>query len=209
MVEECYGHVGDLAETLALLLAQQTKDREPAESASLCAMVEEVLLPLRDLEADAEVRDRRDLVGARLGCVLCFQQTHNGQFSCGGVEDALVNRALAELAGVEPATMAHRLMGDWRPTAELYRHLLEADVLEDDPSQPFLFASHTRSMSHRPRHSGRSMTGRSNGSGMGSVQLIKRGREVLIWSRGEELVGEQFPEIVESACSWDGMCARR
>ena len=56
MVEECYNHVGDLAETLALLLADGTCSADAADR-PLHRVVEEDIAPLRDMEA-AQQRQR-------------------------------------------------------------------------------------------------------------------------------------------------------
>ena len=203
MVEECYGHVGDLAETLALLLtSRESKDGSEGDVA-LHELVENELLPLRDLE----VEEQRERIGAIWNCLgsdacFVFNKLLTGGFRV-GVSKTLVNRALAELAGVEPATMAHRLMGDWKPGASRYRALLEPDSADEDSSRPYPFCL-AYPLDDKPIDE------------LGPVedwqiewkwdgiraQLIKRGSEVLIWSRGEELVGEQFPEVIEAAQTW-------
>src|SRR3954468_5897945 len=117
LFEECYHAVGDIAETIALLL--------PAAGASsdrpLWEWVEERLLPLRGadeaaqkaalLRAWAELDTRQRFVWNKL---------ITGEFRV-GVSQLLVTRAVAEVTHAEPAAVAHRLMGDWQPTAEFYR----------------------------------------------------------------------------------------
>ncbi|MGB0409771.1 MAG: ATP-dependent DNA ligase [Opitutales bacterium] len=203
MVEDCYGQVGDLAETLALLLAGREARGPSEEDVSLHDLVETELLPLRDLEADAQ-RKRVAALWQGFGSDVCFvfNKLITGGFRV-GVSKSLVNRALAELAGVEPATMAHRLMGDWQPQASRYRALLEPDSAADDPARPYPFCL-AYALDDKPLED------------IGAVddwqiewkwdgiraQLIRRGSEVLLWSRGEELVGTQFPEVVEAAQAW-------
>jgi DNA ligase-1 len=139
MVEECYGHVGDLAETLALLLAGREAETKSAQDVSLHRLVETELLPLRELGVE-EQRLRIVRIWDRLGGDACFvfNKLITGGFRV-GVSKTLINRALAELAAVEPAAMAHRLMGAWKPDASRYRALLEPDTEEEDRSRPYPF----------------------------------------------------------------------
>jgi DNA ligase-1 len=202
MVEECYGHVGDLAETLALLLANQGVEAS-GEMPALHLLIERELLPLRDLDIETQ-RERIVGIWAELNSDACFvfNKLITGGFRV-GVSKSLVNRALAEVAGVEPATMAHRLMGDWQPSAGSYRRLLEVDQPEDDPARPYPFCLAYPLDDPRPDHLGPVADWQIEWKWDGiRAQLIKRGCEVLIWSRGEELIGEQFPEIAEAAQSW-------
>ncbi|MEO0509143.1 MAG: ATP-dependent DNA ligase [Verrucomicrobiota bacterium] len=203
MVEECYGHVGDLAETLALLLASREVMAEPEKDLPLHRLVEEKLLPLKDLE----VSEQRESIAANWNSLegdacFVFNKLITGGFRV-GVSKTLVNRALAELAGVEPATMAHRLMGDWKPEAARYRALLEPDSAEEDTSRPYPFCL-AYPLDDKPiEELGAAEDWQIEWKWDGiRAQLIKRGSEVLLWSRGEELVGEQFPEVVESARNW-------
>jgi DNA ligase-1 len=202
MVEECYNHVGDLAETLALLLADgkragETRDRP------LHLVVEEDIAPLRDLEP-AEQRLRIETLWSQLSGESCFifNKLITGGFRV-GVSQTIVSAALAELAGVEPAVMAHRLMGTWEPTAAAYKALFSGDVDGDQSAKPYPFC-----LAHALDDQAKEKL-----SAVGDwqiewkwdgirAQLIKRGGEIIIWSRGEEMVTEQFPEVVEAAAHW-------
>jgi DNA ligase-1 len=125
MVEACYQHVGDLAETLALLMNNRCKAENEVEAPALHHLVEAKILALRGLEPDVQ-RQRMVDSWTELSGDACFvfNKLITGGFRV-GVSKTLVNRALAEVAGVEPAMMAHRLMGDWQPSPENYRALFE------------------------------------------------------------------------------------
>ena len=115
-----------------------------------------------------------------------------------GVSQQLVMRALAEVGGLTPAAIAHRLMGDWQPTPEFYRALVSPDA-GDERGEPAL------SVFPRPRRS-------KDPSTLGDVadwqaewkwdgiraQLVRRRGETFLWSRGEELVTDRFPEIADA-----------
>ncbi len=203
MVETCYNHVGDLAETLALLLAAREKPAAAEESLSLHELVNSQILPLRDLEAEDRraslVRLWQSLDGE--SCFV-FNKLITGGFRV-GVSKTLVNRALAELAGVEPAVMAHRLMGDWQPTPTGYRALFAPETAEDDTARPYPFCLAYPLEDKAPETLGAVQDWQIEWKWDGiRAQLIKRGSEVQLWSRGEELVSEQFPEVIEAARQW-------
>jgi DNA ligase-1 len=205
MLEECYQHVGDLAETLALLMNNRGPSESDATAPPLHQLVETRILALRGLEPEAQ---RQHLLGTwdELSGDACFvfNKLITGGFRV-GVSKTLVNRALAEVAEVEPAIMAHRLMGDWRPTAQNYRALFESASAEDDPARPYPFCLAYPLDDKEPESLGPVEDWQIEWKWDGiRAQLIKRGGEVLLWSRGEELVGDQFPEVIEAARSWPG-----
>ena len=211
MVEECYDHVGDLAETLALLLSNRVTPNEAQAEAtiSLSELVEQRILPLRDMEAEdreAALCGFWSSLDARQCLVL--NKLITGGFRV-GVSRTLVTRALAELAGVEVAVMAHRMMGDWQPSEANYRFLLlPADAGMEDPARPYPFclAYPLETAVAGPAEllgpvEDWQIEWKWDGI---RAQLIKRGAEILLWSRGEEMIGEAFPEIIEAASRWEG-----
>lgn len=203
MVEECYGHVGDLAETLALLLANRDLRSEKVEAPGLCEVVEEQLLPLRGL-SDPEQQARMLELWASLDSDACFvcNKLLTGGFRV-GVSKVLVNRALADLAQIDPAVIAHRLMGEWVPTAENFRALFTQDSHQDDAARPYPFCL-AYPLEGEPENSLEGLVDWQiewKWDGI-RAQLIKRAGEINIWSRGEELIGEQFPEIVDAVKLW-------
>ena len=203
MVEECYGHVGDLAETLALLLANRETAQTAPDVPALAELIEREVLPLREMERGEQQR-RLVRIWSGLDGETCFvfNKLITGGFRV-GVSKTLVNRALAEVAGIEPASMAHRLMGDWQPTAASYDRLFAEEHAGDDPARPYPFCLAYPLEDKDPASLGPVANWQIEWKWDGiRAQLIKRGPETLLWSRGEELVGPQFPEIVESAQAW-------
>lgn len=204
MVEACYDHVGDLAETLALLLADG-KRSAGAGDRPLHRVVQEEIVPLRGMEPEAQ-RTRIEGIWARLDGNACFifNKLITGGFRV-GVSHTLVTAALAEIAGVEPAVMAHRLMGTWQPTPAAYQALFFGEVRDDQSAKPYPFC-----LAYPLDDDAKSKLGDVSDwqiewkwDGI-RAQLIKRGGEVVLWSRGEEMVTEQFPEVIEAAARWPG-----
>jgi DNA ligase-1 len=205
MLEECYNHVGDLAETLALLMNNRGQSDVGSKAPPLHQLVEAEILSLRGLEPE-EQRKHMVEIWSELSGDACFvfNKLITGGFRV-GVSKTLVNRALAEVAGVEPAIMAHRLMGDWQPTPENYRALFDSESAQDDPARPYPFCLAYPLDDKDPETLGPVSDWQVEWKWDGiRAQLIKRGGEVLLWSRGEELVGDQFPEVIEAAQAWPG-----
>jgi DNA ligase 1 len=194
LFEESYHAVGDLAETIALLLPPPA-----APSARpLHEWVEQVLLPLAGAD---EGEQKRELLAAWAGFDqgqrLVWNKLITGAFRV-GVSDRLLTRALAEVAGVDVAVVAHRLMGDWRPTPEFYRSLLAPDGGEENYTRPYPFFL-ASPLEASPESLGDLAEWQVEWKWDGiRAQLVRRKGEVFLWSRGEELVTERYPEIASA-----------
>ncbi len=194
LFEECYGAVGDLAETAALLL--------PAgggSAASLASWVEERLLPLADLEEEAK---REAMVAAwsdlDRGQIFVWNKLITGAVRV-GVSRRLVLRALERVLDIDRAVLAHRLAGAWVPSAESYRALADPDRADADVSRPYpFFLAHP--LESPPETLGDRAEWQVEWKWDGiRAQLIRRGEQTFLWSRGEELIDERFPEIAAAA----------
>jgi len=228
LVEESYGAVGDHAETIALLLDGRTQplgaetlrreaaERDPAgqrrlfdepadpfdehvDGVSLQEWIEQRLLPLRDL-AEAEQRVRVLAWWSRLGRLELFllNKLMTGEFRV-GVSHTLVVRAIAQLAGLSTASVEHRLMGAWQPSADSFLALTAPESTLEEPSRPYPFCLASP------------LSGDVDGLGDRGdwlaewkwdgirAQLIHRSGQVFLWSRGEELITGRFPEVAATA----------
>jgi len=204
LVEESYAHVGDLAETLALLLPDPDPEAvEESAAPGLAAMMQDTIHALRGLDSAGKqeiVRVTWQRLAPRERIV--WHKLLTGGLRV-GVSRTLVARALADLAGVEPAVMAHRLMGDAASDADGFAQLLTpATAADDRRPYPFFLASALDQTDVGavaddlgPVHEWQAEW---KWDGM-RAQLVRRGADVTAWSRGEELVNEAFPEIVSAA----------
>lgn len=191
LFSECYDAVGDIAETIALLLPP------PAASSDvpLRDWVETELLPLRG--AEEEVQHEHLLRAWRLMDQrqrFVWNKLITGGFRV-GVSQQLVIRALARVGGADAAAVAHRLMGDWLPTPEFYSQLLAADVRDADISRPYpFFLAHP--LEAAPETLGPVSDWQVEWKWDGiRAQLIRRAGQTFVWSRGEELVTDRYPEL--------------
>ncbi|HEX7180620.1 MAG TPA: ATP-dependent DNA ligase [Thermoanaerobaculia bacterium] len=201
LFEESYASVGDLAETIALLL-DGLGDPEPAAGLPLSVWVTERVLPLRGLPEE-EQRARVTGWWAELGRWETFvlNKLLTGELRV-GVSQTLVERALAQVAGVPAPAVAHRLMGSWEPSPSFYKSLLAPEAEEgEDVSRPYPFylASPLDSPAEALGDRGEWLI-EWKWDGI-RAQLLRRRGEVHLWSRGEELITERFPEIARAAQS--------
>lgn len=212
LFEESYQAVGDLAETFSLLLPEA----EHSSDAGLAYWVEEQLLPLRGQSAEV-IEQRLPPLWAQLdrNSLLVCLKLITGSFRV-GVSKLLVTRALAQLADLDAKQVAQRLVGytdlSHRPSAEHYRALIAAPSAEEHAQrggQPYpFFLAHAL---QQPVEQFDALLGLVTDwqaewkwDGI-RAQLVKRDGQLWIWSRGEELVTERFPELHALAdCLPDG-----
>ena len=195
LFDASYDVVGDLAETITLVLPLSTR----SQHRPLHVWIEEVLLPLRGKD---EAIQHKAIIEA-------WQQLDNSQrFVCNklitgafrvGVSQRLVTRALSQMSGIDAAVIAHRLMGDWTPDTETYHQILSTDTRDTNISRPYPFYL-AYPLDQEITNLGTIDQWQAEWKWDGiRAQVIKREDRVFIWSRGEELVTEKFPEIVQAA----------
>ena len=215
LFDDCYAHVGDSAETIALLwrqVAPETPD-VPAEGdpagAPLHYWMEQLLPAAAGLESDAQADAVRRLWwGLAGGELLVANKLLTGGLRV-GVGQGLVLRALAQLSGLEEALLQHRLMGGFRPSASAYEALL-APAGETDavPSRPYpFFLASPLEVGVADEGSGSPLPGPATAwlaewkfDGIRG-QLIRRAGQGFLWSRGEELINGAFPELVAASAA--------
>jgi len=202
LFEESYQSVGDLAETISLLLPESTYTSEDG----LAVWLEENLLPLRGLPP-LELAERLPALWAQLdqpSLMVCIKLI-TGSFRV-GVSKLLVTRALAAMADLDIKRVAQRLVGytdlSNRPTAEGYLKLIAAESSDEHAQrggQPYpFFLAHGLA---QPVEQFDALLGAPTDwqvewkwDGI-RAQLVKRDGRLWVWSRGEELVTERFPEL--------------
>lgn len=202
LFEESYQAVGDLAETISLLLP----DTQQGDDEGLAHWIETYLLPLRGLPPE-ELQQRLPPLWTRLdrpSLMLCLKLI-TGSFRV-GVSKLLVTRALAQLAELDAKRVAQRLVGytdiSHRPTAERYLQLIapeSADEHSQRGGQPYpFFLAHPL---QAPIEQFDTLLGPPSAwqiewkwDGI-RAQVVKRDGQLWVWSRGEELVTERFPEL--------------
>ncbi|WP_374562689.1 ATP-dependent DNA ligase [Ideonella sp.] len=208
LFDECYQAVGDLAETIAHVLPTATETSD----VGLAEWVERRLLPLREASPEQQA-ERIAAYWAELDATGRFLLTKliGGGFRV-GVSKLLVQRALAAHVGIDAKLVAQRMMGytdkSARPDARGYRALLSSDAASApaDSGQPYpFFLAHAM---EGALHEFDTRLGPPDDwlvewkyDGI-RAQVVRRAGQIWVWSRGEELVTERFPEIVHLAGQW-------
>ena len=199
LVEESYAHVGDLAETIALLLPPPSEDTGQADH-GLAACMQSTVHALKEAADDAAKRVIVEDVWQRLASRerIVWHKLLTGGCRV-GVSKTLVARALAEVAGLDPAVMAHRLMGRPIETAAEFAALLSPDETAADSRRPYPFFL-ASPLDDDIASLGDTADWQAEWKWDGMrAQLVRRGDDAAIWSRGEELMNEAFPEIAAAA----------
>ncbi len=200
---ECYGAVGDLAEMLALVLPEGAR----GEEISLDQWMRERLLPLPSLgEEERYARLKRWVEELPTEERLAFFKLITGELRV-GVSRLQVVKALAEVAGVDEGRMAQRLMGYSQarriPTAADFEALIgevlhaEAQALDAGKPYPFYLAqSWSRPVADMLATLGPPSNWIVEWKFDGiRAQLLKRGDNWRLWSRGEELISDAYPDL--------------
>jgi DNA ligase-1 len=214
LFEESYQAVGDLAETIAHVLPLAPTLTGQAQG--LAWWMQNRILPLRNMPDEERIAAVQacwnELTATER---LLFVKLVGGGFRV-GVSKLLVTRALAELAGLDAKLVATRMMGfadaSKQPTAEQFSALLAAPAdssTGQDPGRlgqplPFFLA---HPLQQEPESLGTVgdwlVEWKYDGI---RAQVVKEGGQVWVWSRGEELVSEQFPELREAFAHWPEGC---
>ena len=207
LFDESYDAVGDLAETISLLLPAPTQSHE----LGLAVWIEQRLLPLRKLAPELlteTLRAHWDQLATDERLV--YFKLMTGGFRV-GVSKLQVTQALAAVGGIDTKRVAQRLMGylhiTGQPTAADYALLVapenSGELNQKTSGQPYpFFLAHPFNL---PLAQFDAVLGAPENwivewkwDGI-RAQLVRRAGQAWIWSRGEELVTERFPELAAMA----------
>jgi DNA ligase-1 len=200
LVDETYGSIGDLAETIALLVAVEEPVEDRSTDLALSQWFTERILPLADSEVDAK-RARVTGWWRQLGYRECFlvNKLLTGALRV-GVSRSLVTRALARVFDQPRPQIERALIGEWQPSAEFWELLArnEASSHVSHP-YPFFLASPLEAAAESlgPRQD---WLAEWKWDGIRG-QIVRRRGECTLWSRGEEIITGRFPEIVAAAAA--------
>ena len=190
LLEETYSVIGDLAETISLL----TPEKNQFSEKSLTAWISE----LRQLEKQNIEEKRRFVVDAwstlnRKECFV-FNKLITGGFRL-GVSQKLTLKALAKITNIDEFEISLRLMGNWHPDTISWNNLIINDERKSDISRPYPFCL-AYGLDKDPVDLGKRSDWIAEWKWDGiRGQIIKRAKELFIWSRGEENLTERFPEL--------------
>jgi DNA ligase-1 len=190
LFEECYHTVGDLAETIALLLPEPS-----AESAnqSLSYFINKFIEIEKEEEAVKKEFITRTWMQLTKEERFVFNKLLTGNFRIGVSQKTIVN-ALARTVSLESSVIAHRISGNWDPANTAFEELLGEKAVSMDFSKPYPFYL-AYALDAEPATLGSPDEWQAEWKWDGiRGQMIRRNNELFVWSRGEELMTEKFPE---------------
>lgn len=191
LFEECYPIVGDLAETISLFLPPNSKHEEQ----SLTHWVKYIKI----LSNDEDAARKKGILAAWDSLPqterFLFIKLLTGGFRV-GVNQKLMTRALAQATGQDEAVLTHKLMGNWTPDTVTWDELINTNDPAADLSRPYPFylAYGLEDVNQLGPTSDWFVDRKWDGI---RGQLILRGGEHHVWSRGEDLMTDRFQELAQ------------
>jgi DNA ligase-1 len=189
---ESYSTVGDLGETIALLLPEPGEDPDThnkplhyyLETFIRIEKADEAVLKQFILDSWNQMDYAQRFV---------FNKLITGSFRIGVSQQMIVN-ALSRTVQLPATVIAHRISGNWDPATTSFDELLSEDVTTLDHSKPYPFYL-AYALEDEPETLGEPADWQAEWKWDGiRGQIIKRNGELFVWSRGEELITEKFPE---------------
>ncbi len=191
LFQECYHTVGDMSETIALLIPEQ--ENHISAQHSLSYYVEKFI----ELEKAEESIKKEFILNSwkELNTKerFVFNKLLSSTFRVGVSQNMMVN-ALAKTVQLESSTIAHRISGYWNPSTMPFDELLSPSSISTDESKPY------------PFYLAYPLEDDLNALGLPEEwqaewkwdgirgQIIKRNESLFVWSRGEDLITDKFPE---------------
>jgi len=199
LFEESYHTVGDLAETIALLLpdAEDPVWTKLTQVGRGDGSLTYYLSRLMEIGSEQDIV-KKDFI---LQCWahmnkderFVFNKLITGGFRIGVSQKMIVN-ALARTTGTPASIIAHRISGNWDPSTVPFESLLSESGAGSDISRPYPFYL-AYALEDEPSTLGNPEDWQAEWKWDGiRGELIKRDNQLFVWSRGEELMTERLPE---------------
>ncbi len=190
LYRESYNSVGDMAETIALLL--------PVAPSASDKTLSEWFHALAAMSRASDEEKKHFIFSAwehfSPHQIFVFNKLIMGSFRI-GVSQTLVVRAIAESVQQEPAIITHRIMGDWDPFKTTFHELIVHENVNDQFSRPYPFyLAYAVDGSVDTLGNAEDWFAEWKWDGI-RAQVVVRNSELYIWSRGEELITDKFPEL--------------
>src|SRR4029079_2104423 len=191
LFEESYHTVGELAETIALLLPETTTNNSPDQSLSY------FLLSFIKMEKVEEKIKKDFIISSWMQMNknerFVFNKLLTGNFRIGVSQKMIVN-ALVKIVHLESSVIAHRISGNWDPSTTSFDDLLSEQATTIDFSKPYPFYL-AYAVDAKVNELGPENEWQAEWKWDGiRGQLIKRNNEIFVWSRGEELMTDMLSE---------------
>ena len=190
LFEESYHIVGDLAETIALVVPSDEHSTEK----SLTQFLEEMIWLKSQSDTDKKSYLFQNWKNLDYYGRFVFTKLITGSFRI-GVSQKLMTRALAKATEIDEDILAYKLMGNWDPNSITFQELILEENESDYLSKPYPFyLAYAIEGEAEDLGDVKDWTFEHKWDGIRS-QIILRNNEIFVWSRGEELVTDKYPEF--------------
>ena len=194
LFEDSYHIVGDLAETISLVVPQTG---EP-EGKSLADYLEDIIKLKQREEEEKKEYLIRTWQGLDYYERFVFTKLLTGGFRI-GISQKLMTRALSKATDIDEDVLAYKLMGNWNPQTISFQELILEENESDYLSKPYpFFLAYALEGEVAKLGPVEEWVAEHKWDGIRG-QVIVRNGEVFVWSRGEELVTDKYPEFHDFA----------
>jgi DNA ligase 1 len=193
LFEESYQSVGDLAETISLLLPEPTTHSNESLFFWFKYITNLGTLSI-ELKRECILSVWSQLKKSQ---AFVFNKMITGGFRI-GVSQQIVIKALAKIYSLEPSELTHKLMGKWSPFETTFQKLILENIDANQLSKPYPFClAQTVENDILTNLSPIESQIEWKWDGIRGQFIFRQG-EVFVWSRGEELITDKFPELREN-----------
>lgn len=190
LFEESYHIVGDLAETIALII----RPSEETSEKSLSQVLDEIISLKKKPEFEKKEYLHQNWVAFNYYERFVFTKLITGSFRI-GVSQKLMTRALSKVTGIDEDVLAYKLMGNWDPKSITFKNLILEENAEDFLSKPYPFyLAYALEGAIEDLGDPALWFAEHKWDGI-RAQVIIRNNTLFVWSRGEELVTDKYPEF--------------
>ncbi|GGW93267.1 ATP-dependent DNA ligase [Salegentibacter mishustinae] len=190
LFEESYHIVGDLAETIALVIPPAEENTEK----SLNQFLQEILELKPKAESEKKDYLHKNWLELNYYERFVFTKLITGSFRI-GVSQKLMTRALSKATDIDEDILAYKMMGNWKPEKTTFKKLILEENEEDYLSKPYPFyLAYAIDDEIEELGDVANWSAEHKWDGIRS-QVIIRNDELFVWSRGEELVTDKYPEF--------------
>ena len=198
LIDSCYLKVGDSAEVITLLLKnEETFKNDKFNKISLNELLGKTLPELSLLEENKKkVKLKQIWENLPRENHLTFNKILTGTFRV-GVSIGLITKSISKLINLDEEIISHRLMGEFNPSIQSYESLIDKKINQKESTYkpyPFLLANAFEEKIKEDEIKDYQFEWKWDGI---RIQLIKRLGNLSIWTRGQELVNESFPELLK------------
>ena len=194
LIDICHQKVGDSAEVISLLLSNKIDKK--SKDISLNNLIKNKLPELLKISEEEKVEMIKyywEIIPKEN--LLVFNKILTGSFRI-GVSKGLVRKSLSKMLNMDESIISHRLMGQFIPSAKTYNFIISKKFHQKElgyKPYPFQLANPLDIQVKDLNLDDYQFEWKYDGI---RGQIVKRRKNITIWTRGEELVNNSFPELV-------------